>query len=84
MKKPFYITTAIVYPNSRMHLGFAWEVISCDMVARFKRLNNYDVFFTKLIKLKRLYLDNNQIKSIPYLYNLSILDNIILSLTIYG
>ncbi len=46
MKKPFYITTAIVYPNSRMHLGFAWEVISCDMVARFKRLNDFDVFFT--------------------------------------
>ena len=46
MKKPFYITTAIVYPNSRMHLGFAWEVISSDMIARFKRLNNYDVFFT--------------------------------------
>ena len=46
MKKSFYITTAIVYPNSRMHLGFAWEVISTDMIARFKRIKGYDVFFS--------------------------------------
>jgi methionyl-tRNA synthetase len=46
MKEKFYITTAIVYPNSRMHLGFAWEVVSCDMIARFKRAKGYDVFFS--------------------------------------
>jgi len=46
MKKSFYITTAIVYPNSRMHLGFAWEAVSTDMVARFKRAKGYDVFFS--------------------------------------
>ena len=46
MKKNFYITTAIVYPNSRMHLGFAWEVVSTDMIARFKRAKGYDVFFS--------------------------------------
>ncbi len=45
-KKPFYITTAIVYPNSRMHLGFAWEVVSTDIIARFKRMKGYDVFFS--------------------------------------
>ena len=46
MKKGFYISTAIVYPNSRMHLGFAWEVVSTDMIARFKRIKGYDVFFS--------------------------------------
>lgn len=45
-RKKFYITTAIVYPNSRMHLGFAWEVVSTDMIARFKRLCGYDTFFS--------------------------------------
>lgn len=45
-KKPFYITTAIVYPNSRIHLGFAWEVICTDMIARYKRSKGYDVFFS--------------------------------------
>ncbi len=46
MSKNFYITTAIVYPNSRMHLGFAWEVVVTDMIARFKRAKGYDVFFS--------------------------------------
>jgi len=46
MKKGFYISTAIVYPNSRMHLGFAWEAVSTDMIARFKRIKGYDVFFS--------------------------------------
>ena len=45
MKKSFYISTAIVYPNSRMHLGFAWEVISTDMIARFKELKAMMYFF---------------------------------------
>lgn len=45
-KKPFYITTAIVYPNSRIHLGFAWEVVCTDMIARYKRSKGYDVFFS--------------------------------------
>ncbi len=42
--KPFYITTAIAYPNSRMHVGFGWEVIGSDMVARFHRMAGRDVF----------------------------------------
>ena len=42
---PFYITTAISYPNAPPHIGHAYEVIATDAIARFKRLDGYDVFF---------------------------------------
>jgi len=45
MKKKFYVTTAIAYPNSRPHLGHALEIIQADVVARFHRLLGKDVFF---------------------------------------
>jgi len=46
MSKPkFYITTAISYPNGRPHIGHAYELIATDAIARFKRLDGYDVFF---------------------------------------
>jgi methionyl-tRNA synthetase len=41
----FYITTAISYPNGAPHIGHAYEAIATDCVARFKRLDGYDVFF---------------------------------------
>ncbi|MDD5659733.1 MAG: methionine--tRNA ligase [Actinomycetota bacterium] len=41
----FYITTAIPYMNSKLHLGFFYEAILADVVARFKRLEGYDVYF---------------------------------------
>ncbi len=41
----FYITTAIAYPNGAPHIGHAYEYISADALARFKRLDGYDVFF---------------------------------------
>lgn len=44
-KKGFYITTAIAYPNSKIHLGFAWEALACDMIARFQRMQQRPVFF---------------------------------------
>jgi methionyl-tRNA synthetase len=44
-KTPFYITTAISYPNGRPHIGHAYEVIATDAMARFKRLDGYDVRF---------------------------------------
>lgn len=43
--KPFYITTAISYVNGAPHLGHAYEVILTDVMARFKRLDGYDVYF---------------------------------------
>ena len=42
---PLYITTAISYPNGPPHIGHAYEVIATDAIARFKRLDGYDVFF---------------------------------------
>ena len=44
-KEPFYITTAISYVNGPPHLGHAYEAISTDVIARFKRLDGYDVMF---------------------------------------
>lgn len=41
----FFITTAIDYPNGRPHVGHAYEKIATDALARFKRLDGYDVFF---------------------------------------
>ncbi|MFE1602290.1 methionine--tRNA ligase [Methylobacterium sp. ID0610] len=42
----FTITTAISYPNGVPHIGHAYEVIAADAIARFKRIDGYDVFFT--------------------------------------
>src|SRR5260221_6206710 len=41
----YYITTAIAYPNGAPHIGHAYEVIATDAIARFMRLDGYDVFF---------------------------------------
>ncbi|MGV0789062.1 methionine--tRNA ligase [Mycolicibacterium sp. XJ2] len=40
---PFYITTAIAYPNGDPHVGHAYEYIATDAIARFKRLDGFDV-----------------------------------------
>ena len=44
-KPRYYITTAISYPNGSPHIGHAYEAIATDAIARFKRLDGYDVFF---------------------------------------
>ena len=44
-KSPFYITTAISYPNGKPHIGHAYELIATDAMARFQRLDGRDVFF---------------------------------------
>jgi methionyl-tRNA synthetase len=44
-KPRYYVTTAIAYPNGVPHIGHAYEVIATDAIARFKRLDGYDVFF---------------------------------------
>ena len=44
-KQPFYITTAISYPNGVPHIGHAYEAIATDTIARFMRLDGYDVYF---------------------------------------
>ncbi len=44
-KEKFYITTAIPYMNSKLHLGFFYEAVLADVCARFNRLMGKDVFF---------------------------------------
>jgi methionyl-tRNA synthetase len=41
----YYVTTAIAYPNGPPHIGHAYEAIATDAIARFMRLDDYDVFF---------------------------------------
>ena len=45
MKKSFYITTPIYYPSAKPHMGHAYSSISADVIARFKRLEDYEVNF---------------------------------------
>lgn len=45
MTRPFYITTAISYPNGRPHVGHAYEAIAADAIARYHRLAGRQVFF---------------------------------------
>ncbi|MES2120939.1 MAG: methionine--tRNA ligase [Pseudomonadota bacterium] len=45
MSDPFYITTAISYPNGRPHIGHAYEAIAADAIARFQRSRGRDVRF---------------------------------------
>jgi methionyl-tRNA synthetase len=45
MGKPFYITTAISYPNGPPHIGHAYEAIAADVIARFQRAQGRDVRF---------------------------------------
>lgn len=44
-KKRYYITTPIYYVNDKPHLGHAYTTVACDVLARFKRLDDFDVFF---------------------------------------
>ena len=45
MTKRFYITTTLPYINAPLHLGHAVEIIRADAIARYKKLQGYDVFF---------------------------------------
>ena len=44
-KKPYYITTAIAYTSGKPHIGNTYEVVLADSIARYKRLQGYDVQF---------------------------------------
>ena len=45
MAEPFYITTAIAYPNGKPHIGHAYEAVAADAIARFQRMQGRDVHF---------------------------------------
>ncbi len=44
-KETFYITTPIYYPSGKLHIGNAYTTIACDVLARYKRMTGYDVFY---------------------------------------
>ncbi|MDR0426220.1 MAG: methionine--tRNA ligase [Clostridiales bacterium] len=44
-KKTYYITTPIYYPSGKWHLGHCYTTVGCDMLARYKRMRGYDVFY---------------------------------------
>lgn len=44
-KEPYYITTAITYTSGKPHIGNTYEIILADSIARYKRMEGYDVFF---------------------------------------
>lgn len=43
--KNFYLTTTLPYVNAAPHIGFALEIVQADVIARYKRLQGFDVFF---------------------------------------
>ncbi len=44
-KKKYYMTTAIAYTSGKPHIGNTYEIVLADAIARFKRMQGYDVFF---------------------------------------
>ena len=71
MSKNFYITTPIYYPNSKLHLGHVLTTVMADVIARYKKLINYDnVYFITGSdeygqKIEKIAL-NKKIKPIEY------------------
>ena len=44
-KKPYYISTPIYYPSDNLHIGHSYCSVAADTIARFKRMQGYDVYF---------------------------------------
>ena len=45
MAEAYYITTPIYYVNDKPHIGHAYEMVAADVIARFKRMDGFNVFF---------------------------------------
>ena len=44
-RKTFYITTPIYYPSAKLHIGHSYTTVICDAIARYKRMQGYDVMY---------------------------------------
>ena len=44
-KKTYYITTPIYYPSDKLHIGHSYTTVACDALARYKRMQGFDVMF---------------------------------------
>src|SRR5690625_6471304 len=66
MEKPtYYITTPIYYPSGKLHIGNAYTTIACDVMARYKRMRGYEVYYLTGTdehgqKIQRKAEENNQ------------------------
>lgn len=70
-RKTYYITTPIYYPSNKLHIGNTYTTVAADAIARFKRLQGYDVMFLTGTdehgqKLERI-ADENGVKPIEYI-----------------
>ena len=45
MSEKYFITTPIYYPSGNPHIGHCYTTVACDTIARFKRMQGYDVLF---------------------------------------
>lgn len=73
--KTYYITTPIYYPSDNLHIGHAYTTVAADCLARFKRMQGYDVFYLTGTdehgqKIEKVARENNQ-------QPLSYVDNIV-------
>ena len=64
-QKSFYITTPIYYPSDNLHIGHAYTTVAADCMARFKRLQGYEVFYLTGTdehgqKIERVARENNK------------------------
>ena len=46
-KEKYYMTTAIAYTSGKPHIGNTYEIVLADAIARFKRLQGYDVYLAQ-------------------------------------
>ena len=44
-KQKYYVTTPIYYPSDKLHIGHTYCTVAADTLARYKRLQGYDVMF---------------------------------------
>lgn len=63
--KTYYITTPIYYPSDNLHIGHAYTTVAADCLARFKRMQGYDVFYLTGTdehgqKIEKVARENNQ------------------------
>lgn len=62
-KKPFYITTPIYYPSGNPHIGHCYTSVACDSIARYRRMQGYDVMFLTGTDEHGLKIEQNAAKA---------------------
>ena len=68
-KGKYYLTTAIAYTSGKPHIGNVYEIVLADAIARFKRMEGYDVFYDHFIRTTDGYHEREVQKIFKYLYD---------------